>query len=1211
MTSLFSWLFNRTFLILLGLVIVSCLIYFAGPLIGFTIGNAKWVPLESVVVRAVIIGLIFAIWIGIRLFRWWQERRRNAALIKELAKDENPPAPGETALGAEEVAELRRRFDTALSTLKSSRTAGGKTGFFARFSRQYVYQMPWYMFIGAPGSGKTTALVNSGLEFPLADKFGKSAIRGVGGTRNCDWWFTNEAVLLDTAGRYTTQESNQAVDKVEWEGFLKLLRKFRPRAPINGVILTASVADLLGSSEEERGRQAAAIRRRLSELYDTLDVRFPVYLIVTKTDLLGGFNEYFDRLTTEERAQVWGFTFPLSADGAGLQELAQTFRTEHALLQKRIEDALPDLLQAEPDVQRRALIYSFTQQFAGLRDVLGSFLVTLFSDSKFAVPPMLRGVYFTSGTQEGTPFDRVLGSIQRRFGVEARVQSATAAAGTGKSYFLRGLLQNLVFPESHLVSRNPARDRRMRIIQVVGITTCAIALVGASIAWFVSYSNNRTYLAEIVPKVQELGKEVQAAPTSSDASPAALLPILNDARNLASSDRFDIGKPPATYRFGLYQGFKVASAADAAYDRLIEKLLLPRVALRMETLLRNAPPDDLEALYGRLKAYLMLFDPDHYQSAFLLDAVNADWQSSVGATMTKEQQQDLVSHLRRLLEGRIRQSPVPRDDALVAQVRNQLGRYSPSKRIYGQLKGIIAERLGSNMDWTLVNTVGPDAKLVFARTSGKSLDEGIAALYTRDGYRALQSQLNNRKKLAELDETWVIGQSDRSAASVAADLMGERIVTEIRIAYLTEYRTAWDTFLVDLKLQRNASMADSIQLLRILSQPDSPMTKFIKSVADETALSDTGKDAAGVADKATAVVKKGANNAMSRIFGSAGSDMRISDTNEQNKAGQIEKQYVDSYFEQWRRLAASPAQGGTDFIKPLLTEVYTTMVANESALRSGIVPPPNDTSNKLRAESARLPVPLRGMLEGLAITSSAQAADVTRSNIGAQLNADLGTFCRTAIGGRYPFNRNADKDVNPDDFARLFAPGGQMDDFFQKNLAQIVDISTKPWSFRKGIDGSSAGTSGSLVAFERAAVIREAFFRAGGRTPQFRVEIKPVEMDASITQLTLDVDGQIVRYAYGPQVPTTITWPGPRQTNQVRLQLQPQLSGSSGTLYEGPWALHRLFDKAQIRPGSSPERFLAELNVDGRRAVFEINAGSVLNPLRLPELAQFTCPGKL
>jgi type VI secretion system protein ImpL len=1209
MTQLFSWLFNRTVLILLGLVIVACLIWYAGPLIGFTVGNAKWVPLEGVAARLVLIGLIFAVWIGVRLFRWWQERSRNAALIKELAKDDHPPAPGETALGADEVAELRRRFDTALTTLRTTRVAGGKTGFFARFSRQYVYQMPWYMFIGAPGSGKTTALVNSGLEFPLSDKLGKSAIRGVGGTRNCDWWFTNEAVLLDTAGRYTTQESNQAVDKAEWDGFLKLLRKFRPRAPINGVILTASVADLLSSTQEEREHQAAAIRRRLTELYEELDVRFPVYLIVTKTDLLGGFAEYFDRLTNEERAQVWGFTFPLGENGAGPDNLLQSYRTELALLQKRIEDALPDLLQAEPDVQRRALIYSFTQQFAGLRDVLGQFLGTLFSDSKFAEMPLLRGVYFTSGTQEGTPFDRVLGAIQRRFGVEARVQAASAAAGTGKSFFLRGLLQGLVFAEAHLVSRNPARDRRMRIIQAVGIALCTLALIGASVAWFVSYSNNRGYLAEVAPKVDVLARDVQATPNTADADPAALLPILNEARNLALSGQFDVAQPPLSYRYGLYQGAKVASAADSAYDRLIEKLLLPRVAQRLEKLLRDAPPDNLEALYGRLKAYLMLFEPDHYQSAFLLDIVNADWQSRAGDSLTKEQRQDLQGHFRRLFEGRVRESPIARDDALVAQARAQLARYTPAKRIYGQLKEIVSDKLGPNLDFTLVNAVGPDAKLVFARTSRKPLDQGIPAVYTRNGYRALQEQLINRKRLAELDETWVIGQSDRSAAATAADLLGDRLVTDIRIAYLTEYRTAWDVYLDDLRLQQNTSMADSIQLLRILSQPDSPMTKFIKAVADETTLSETGKQATGLADKAATAVKEGANSAISRIVSS--SALQIPDANDQNKSGNIERQYVDSYFDTWRRLAASPAQGGTDEVKPLLTEVYTGMVAAESAQRSGNLPPPNDTPMKLRAEAARLPVPLRGMLEGLATTSSAQVAGVTRSNIGAQLNADLGDFCRKAIAGRYPFNRNATQDVNPDDFARLFAPGGQMDDFFQKNLASLVDVSTKPWSFKKGIDGTPVGSSASLVSFERAAVIRDAFFRAGGRTPQFRIEMKPLEMDASITQLTLDVDGQIVRYAYGPQVPTTVTWPGPRLTNQVRLQLLPQLAGSSGTLFEGPWALHRLFDHAQIRPGSSPERFIAELNVDGRRATFEINAGSVLNPLRLPELSGFSCPGKL
>ena len=57
------------------------------------------------------------------------------------------------------------------------------------------------VLVAPPGAGKTTALVNSGLKFPLSRGATPAAVAGVGGTRYCDWWFTEDAVLIDTAGR--------------------------------------------------------------------------------------------------------------------------------------------------------------------------------------------------------------------------------------------------------------------------------------------------------------------------------------------------------------------------------------------------------------------------------------------------------------------------------------------------------------------------------------------------------------------------------------------------------------------------------------------------------------------------------------------------------------------------------------------------------------------------------------------------------------------------------------------------------------------------------------------------------------------------------------------------------------------------------------------------------------------------------------------------
>ena len=140
-------------------------------------------------------------------------------------------------------------------------------------------------------------------------------------------------------------------------------------------------------------------------------------------------------------------------------------------------------------------------------------------------------------------------------------------------------------------------------------------------------------------------------------------------------------------------------------------------------------------------------------------------------------------------------------------------------------------------------------------------------------------------------------------------------------------------------------------------------------------------------------------------------------------------------------------------------------------------------------------------------------------------------------------------------------------------------------------------------------MIRDVFFRSGG---PMRLEFKPIEMDPAITQFTLDVDGQLINYAHGPQVPQSVQWPGPKGGLQVRVQITPPgQSGTSGVATDGPWALFRMLDKANIEGTALPEKFRATFVVDGRSAVFEVTTGSVQNPFRLRELVDFRCPAGL
>jgi type VI secretion system protein ImpL len=330
---------------------------------------------------------------------------------------------------AAELETLRARFEDAIAHLKDKN----------------IEDLPWYVMIGAPGSGKTTALLNSGLRFPLMTKGGTTQVSGVGGTRNCDWWFTDEAVLLDTAGRYTSQDSNTRADAAAWHGFLALLKQARPDHPLNGILVSVSASDLMLWTKLERTKFAAHVRMRISEIYAALGARLPVYMLVTKCDLIAGFNEFFGDLSQDARGQVWGTTFPTDVDPAFM---GAPYAKEFEALEERLGAEMLARIHEEKDLQRRASIYRFPQQFHALGPLLAEYLVQSFSTQVDGKPLLLRGVYFTSGTQEGNPIDRVLGALASTFKLERG--SPVVDGSTGKSFFVTRLLREVVFPEAKM-----------------------------------------------------------------------------------------------------------------------------------------------------------------------------------------------------------------------------------------------------------------------------------------------------------------------------------------------------------------------------------------------------------------------------------------------------------------------------------------------------------------------------------------------------------------------------------------------------------------------------------------------------------------------------------------------------------------------------------------------------------------------------------------
>lgn len=335
---------------------------------------------------------------------------------------------------AKNIEALRERFESTVAALEARGTS--------------PHELPWYVVIGAPGSGNSTVLLNSGLGIAPRPDEGTAQVTGVGGTRYCEWWFTDSAVFLDIAGRYVAHEARKQSDvlagSAAWHGFLGLMRQHRPRQPVSGAIITVSVTDLLLWTKSERQQFAAHVRMRLAELYSGLGTRFPAYLVVTKMDLLAGFAEFFGAMDDEARQQVWGTTFDPGTDP---HVISSEYAADFARLQDRLYAQMLARLQEEPDLVRRASIYRFPQQFHAIGPLVGEILGLAFSTHVDYQPLMLRGVYFISATQAGKPIDRVMRTLERAFKLEHKEVEAT---GPGKPYFMGRLVRDVILAEAFL-----------------------------------------------------------------------------------------------------------------------------------------------------------------------------------------------------------------------------------------------------------------------------------------------------------------------------------------------------------------------------------------------------------------------------------------------------------------------------------------------------------------------------------------------------------------------------------------------------------------------------------------------------------------------------------------------------------------------------------------------------------------------------------------
>jgi type VI secretion system protein ImpL len=1074
--------------------------------------------------------------------------------------------------GAADAGEEQVQAQRMVDAIRDLKQANGNR-------RDYLYSRPWYVIIGPPGSGKTTALLNSGLRFP----FSNQALKGVGGTRNLDFWFADEAVLIDTAGRYTSQDSDATADGKAWKNFLTLLKRQRPLQPVNGILVAIGVDELLQGDRHAIDAHAAAIRRRLAEVRGSLEFTAPVYLLVTKADLLAGFVEYFDDLDVEGRRAVLGHSFAYADGRPTADGLAVAFDE----VAQAISDRQAKRLAEEPDARRRSLILGFPAQMTALRSRLIRLLDGAFAAG--AEPSgILRGIYFTSGIQSGAPLDRLLSGM-----AEIYDQQHTPAQSGGRAYFLNRLLTEVMFPEAGLVQMDPDARLRMRSRLVFAIGAIALVSLVVLGLWAVSFHRNQQLQQALFTQAQAAEAALNThgvdmiQVSANDADLEQALPVLDQLRALEQGygDRKAEGTP-WSMGFGLFQSGH-SEKAVMTYREALRRILLPRLLLRLETAM-NADIASPLAVYDPLKVYLMLGGqkPGRIDAATVRSWVTSDWaNASYPGGDRANLRKSLTRHLDALLEDQDMATVwpnrhAPLDGNIITAARTAIQTMSVADRAYAILRQKALAQGGAA--WTANTKISSGDEPAFA--NGAVVRQlRVPFFFTRIGYeKSYQAGLLTVQKDLT-DDLWLLG-GDADTAIIQQQMGSVR--PGVAALYAKDYIAAWSEVVGAMK---PASYFSDLAAFGSFTKSPSPWKLLLLEIRRNTTFS-------GGAVAAQSMLAEGLKSRL----GTAGQLLPA-------EAGSIDAGHeIASYFRPINDYVGNgkdPA-GIDDFLTAVKTAgqaVIAARSAGSGAAGDAVQAQMATATAAVQAAGAGAPADLQGFVAETAADGSSAQSSAIQGAVAQAYTTMIMPMCRSVVQDRYPFFATAIQDASVADTIRFFGNGGTMDNFVRDRVTPLVDMTGPVWRWRLDDSVAAALDPASAGEFAMTPVIRD-LLTAG---LSFRVALDSLGAGADAAEFSSGNATYRFDKAGGP--PRPMQWAPTGGTPEAHITLFKQAQQVDQIAEQGPWAVFRLVDKAR-KQNSGETAFLATFGSGDNSVTFRIMLDTDKNPFSRGGLWAFRCP---
>ncbi|MDD0972928.1 type VI secretion system membrane subunit TssM [Pseudomonas fontis] len=1157
-------------LLLLGALLLLVAIWWLGP-------QWNWrgqQPLAGLPHR--ILASLLALLLPLLFWVWGQRsryRRLQAAQRQDAAIEADPSLPYVHAQEAALNQNLARFLDNA----------GG---------RGALYQLPWYLVLGTENVGKSSFITRSDQRFALT-RVSKAQARGReddGLAYPVDWWIGNDAVIVDPPGEFISQGAIQGVgqrgqhkERPElpagtqarlWNYLLAWLSSHRSRRALNGVVLVVDLPALLHAEPEQRMALAHVLRARLHELSSQLGSRLPLYVVLSKFDLLEGFEQLFAQLPLSQRERIIGSVFNL--DGVtSFDAWLEAFAEHYDRLLQAVQEEVLDHVGSITCAEQRQLLVSLPAQLFGLRAIILRFFSETLGSDRFTTPALVRGVYFSSVYQQGETHNTFVRAAAQPYKVHPPLGDAKPL-GNPLVYFAQQVFERVVYPEAGLAGDNVKVAQGKRRLLWVGSGVGLLALAVGLGTWQRYFDANRDKAVAVLAKSQEFSRrdiDERVDPTGRN-----LLAPLEQIRDAVSVFGDYRSAWPLLADAGLYQGRAIGPSVDQAYLALLSRRFLPALAGGAVDAM-NAAPDGSEAQMAALRVYRMIEDRDNRRPKMVEAWMARQWQATYPGQ--GQVQRQLMRHLQYALA--YADTDLPQYRQRIAEVQQILRKVPLQQRIYQVLKQQARQQLHAGVD--LGREVGPAFALVYQPPA--EAVTVLAPLLTAKGFREyFEPNSEHITDLAMVDQ-WALGERAHLDYS---DADRQALTERIRTLYSADYIDSWRRALNALAVVDFRDLAHGVSVLEQMTGPPAPLRRLLESVRDNTLIYPPAPEPLGKASEAVAI-----------------------QTSNQQQATGIRRAFA-SLFELLDRKGEKPSY--YDETLSALTAVYDYAKTVQdspdrgkaalSAVLNRFAMTGPDPIGTLQRMASGLPEPVAQHVQHIAEQTSQVLVIEALRELEKRWDTEVFSFYQQRLAGRYPFNPQG-VDASLDDFEAFFGPSGRLQQFQDQYLKVFLKDNLEAlYSQSRGRYLVRTDLLDQLAAAER---IRETFFdNRGNLSVQF--SIAPLGLSANQRTSVLDLDGQLVPYTHGPSVVTGLIWPntlaGPVRSNLTLVRL----SGNSSLEFRGPWSMFRLLSRGTLNSRTATGVDLSFKAGDGMMR-YQLTSEKALNPITQQPFKGFALPRTL